>query len=244
MCVIAYKPKGLPFPEERYLMNCFDNNPDGAGFMSIHDGKVYGCKGLMTYREFKKGLDWMRGITGDSVPYVMHFRIATQGFTKGCTHPFPLTDKLPKMKKLSWDSDVGIAHNGILQLTSDGNKNYSDTMLFIKEYLSLIVDSPKWYKNKHKKELIEKLITGSRLAILDKTGHCELMGKGWECAPDGTWYSNGTWEWSSARSLLSPVWEEDSFCQLAETGFEDSCIHCNHREVCGFGTPLEDFKFA
>ena len=46
MCVICYKPKGIAFPEERILQNCFDNNPDGAGFMWPENGKVHIRKGF------------------------------------------------------------------------------------------------------------------------------------------------------------------------------------------------------
>jgi hypothetical protein len=99
---------------------------------------------------------------------------------------------MENLKRLHYKCSIGVAHNGILDITSDGAKTYSDTMKFITDYLSNIIQSYDWYKNKRTKKLIEYLIDGSRLAILDAHSHCELMGKGWE-SNKGIYYSNHTW---------------------------------------------------
>lgn len=192
MCIIAYKPLNVAFPEERVLQNCFDNNDDGAGFMYAFEGEVHIHKGYETFEKFMAALNKARAITGDKVPYVMHFRIATQGYERTMTHPFPLSSKMENLKRLHYKCSIGVAHNGILDITSDGAKTYSDTMKFITDYLSNIIQSYDWYKNKRTKKLIEYLIDGSRLAILDAHSHCELMGKGWE-KDNGVYYSNHTW---------------------------------------------------
>lgn len=192
MCIIAYKPLNVAFPEENILQNCFDNNDDGAGFMYTHNGEVHIHKGYETFEKFMAALNKARAITGDKVPYVMHFRIATQGYERTMTHPFPLSSKMENLKRLHYKCSIGVAHNGILDITSDGAKTYSDTMKFITDYLSNIIQSFDWYKNKRTKKLIEYLIDGSRLAILDAHSHCELMGKGWE-SDKGIYYSNHTW---------------------------------------------------
>ena len=70
--------------------------------------------------------------------------------------------------------------------------DYSDTMKFITEYLSLIIHDADYYKDDDTIDLIDKL-AGSRLAILDYTGHCELIGSGWERC-EGVWYSNGSYK--------------------------------------------------
>ena len=192
MCIIAYKPLNVAFPEEYILHNCFDNNDDGAGFMYTFNGEVHIHKGYETFEKFMAALNKARAITGDKVPYVMHFRIATQGYEKTMTHPFPLSSKMENLKRLHYKCSIGVAHNGILDITSDGAKTYSDTMKFITDYLSNIIQSYDWYKNKRTKTLIEHLIDGSRLAILDAHSHCELMGRGWE-KDNGIYYSNHTW---------------------------------------------------
>ena len=192
MCIIAYKPLNVAFPEEYILQNCFENNDDGAGFMYAFNGEVHIRKGYETFEKFMAALNKARAITGDKVPYVMHFRIATQGYERTMTHPFPLSSKMENLKRMHYKCSIGVAHNGILDITSDGAKTYSDTMKFITDYLSNIIQSYDWYKNKRTKKLIEYLIDGSRLAILDAYGHCELMGKGWE-KDKGVYYSNHTW---------------------------------------------------
>jgi hypothetical protein len=211
MCVIAYKPLNVAFPEENYLKNCFENNSHGAGFMYAFNGNVHFQKGYTTFDSFKSALDKARKITGDKAPYVMHFRIATQGFEKTMTHPFPLSSNMKKLKKLRGDCNIGVAHNGILDITSDGSKEYSDTMKFITDYLSLIIRNYSWWKDDRTKLLIERLIDGSRLAILDKNGHCEILGKGW-VENNGVYYSNESYSYKKEISVWTPAWEwEDDY---------------------------------
>lgn len=212
MCIIAYKPLNVAFPEEAILQNCFDNNSDGAGFMYAFKGEVHIKKGFETFEKFFSALNEARKITGDKVPYVMHFRIATQGYEKTMTHPFPLSGNMNNLKKLKSKCSIGVAHNGIIDLTSDGSKDYSDTMKFITDYLSLIIRGYDWYKDKRTCKLITKMISGSRLAILDKNGNCKLLGQGWE-QDKGVYFSNHTWaykKWSAkSSSHWNDMWWED-----------------------------------
>jgi hypothetical protein len=215
MCVIAYKPLNVAFPEERILKNCFENNSDGAGFMYTFNGEVHIQKGYETFESFLSALNKARNMTGDKVPYVMHFRIATQGYEKTMTHPFPLSSKMNNLKKLKVCCNIGVAHNGIIDLTSDGSHTYSDTMKFITDYLSDIIQSYEWYKNKRTCRLIEKLISGSRLAILDANGHCQLLGKGWE-ESKGVYFSNNSYarepyHWGSKGHWNDDWWDDDNY---------------------------------
>jgi hypothetical protein len=188
------KPANIAFPEESVLKNCWDNNPDMGGFMYAQNGKVYIQKGYETWKDFKSALDKARAKTGDRIPYVCHFRISTQGFDKACCQPFPLSGNMKALKRLKYDANIGVAHNGILHLTSDGSKEYSDTMKFITDYLVNIIRNYSWYKDNRTVTLIENLIEGSRFAILDKQGHCELLGKGW-IEDKGCYYSNSTYSY-------------------------------------------------
>jgi len=219
MCIIAYKPLNVAFPEEAILENCFDNNDDGAGFMYSFQGAVHIHKGYETFEKFMAALNKARAITGDKVPYVMHFRIATQGYEKCMTHPFPLSSEMKNLKRLHYKCNIGVAHNGILDITSDGAKTYSDTMKFITDYLSNIIQSFEWYKNKRTKKLIEYLIDGSRLAILDRNNHCELMGKGWE-EKDGVHYSNHTYAYKKYTGYAS----SPAFYGRAWWDYDDDCL--------------------
>lgn len=207
MCIAIYKPKGVEFPSKRVLRTCFENNPDGAGFMVADGETVRIDKGYMGFTSFWKALRKTREKLGDDKAYVLHFRISTQaGIRQDCTHPFPLSANMDDLRELKTTADIGIAHNGIIDLTSHysygydygygyGSSkaiDYSDTMEFITDYLSLIIDCRKYFKKKQTLELIERLC-GSRLAILDATGHCELLGKGWE-RDEGIWYSNDSYK--------------------------------------------------
>lgn len=200
MCIICTKQKDKLFPSKGTLKNCFDNNNHGAGFMYSYNNKVYIKKGFVTFDAFYNALESARKITGDDTPYVMHFRIATQGNDIQCTHPFPLSSKMDNLKKLKGTCNIGIAHNGIIQLTTDYKvKDYSDTMAFITEYLSLIIDSFDWYKNKSRCDLIEKLMDKShnKLAFLDKYGHIKRLGDGWiEDKATGCFFSNSSYSYS------------------------------------------------
>lgn len=194
MCVIMSKPANVAFPEEQILKNCWDNNPDMGGFMYALNGKVCIRKGFETWEDFKHALDKSREKTGDNVAYVCHFRISTQGYETTCCQPFPLSGNMHNLKRLRSEANIGVAHNGILDITSDGSKEYSDTMKFVTDYLVNIIRSYDWYKDKRTKVLIENLIVGSRFAILDKKGHCELMGKGW-IEDKGCYFSNSTYSY-------------------------------------------------
>lgn len=209
MCIAVYKPMGTDFPVKRVLKRCFYKNPDGAGFMVADGSKVEIHKGYMGFRSFWKALREARALYGDDKAYVMHFRISTQGGVRqdGC-HPFPLSRFMYDLRELDTTADIGVAHNGIINLCADWSStyssyytksysarkqiDYSDTMEFITEYLSLIIKDRDYYKDKDTLDLIEKLC-GSRLAILDGAGHCELIGSGWEEC-DGVWYSNGSYK--------------------------------------------------
>ena len=200
MCVICVKPTDTLFPSKETLQNCFFNNDDGAGFMYTFKDKVHIQKGLMTFESFWNCLEQARQKTGDNVPYVMHFRISTQGHHKECTHPFPLSSKMTNLKMLKGTCSIGVAHNGVIRLTSDGAKDYSDTMKFITDYLYYIVDGDKqWYKNNNKLKLVERLTENNRLAILDANGHIVTIGKGWIKDKDGCMYSNNSYSYKKQQ---------------------------------------------
>lgn len=208
MCIIAYKAAEEKFPSKKTLRTCFINNPDGAGFMYNASGTVHIKKGFMTFTQFWKALRKVREEIGDNTSYVLHFRITTQaGVREDCTHPFPLSRHMKDMRLLDTTSDFGVAHNGIISLTSESGWSktitYSDTMKFITDYLALIIKSKSWYKDKDKKQLVENLIGGSRLAILDYTGHCEMLGLGW-VQNDGVWYSNSSYKPKPKVSVAKP----------------------------------------
>ena len=120
MCVICASPKGVRQPTRSEIKAMFLRNPDGAGYMVARDGSVTIHKGFMNLDEFLNALKAEHFTAKDSVVY--HFRISTQaGINPSMTHPFPLSNQREVMKALDVHCGVGIAHNGIIRLTSDTN---------------------------------------------------------------------------------------------------------------------------
>ena len=91
--------------------------------------------------------------------------------------PFPLSNQREVMKALDVHCGVGIAHNGIIRLTSDPDeKEYSDTAIFIADYLSQIIGSP---SDLHDPDVLETIrcLIGSKMAILDGSGYIATVGQ-------------------------------------------------------------------
>ena len=220
MCIIVYKPKGIAYPTEETLERCFLANPDGAGYMYADGGRVHIRKGYMTFIEFSKALNATRREIGDDAPVVLHFRISTQaGLRKDCTHPFPLSSKMDDLRKLKSSARIGVAHNGIIGLTSSYAKNatHNDTMEFITDYMSLIVKRPDDLRDADKVKLLERLTSGSRLAIMHANG-VELIGSGW-VEEQGVYYSNSSFRETRLREFAPYAWDgyDDGF----DEDFED-----------------------
>lgn len=196
MCIAIYKPSEADFPTKSTLRTCFENNPDGAGFMLADGKRVQIEKGFMSFKPFWRALQAARKRYGDQRSFVLHFRITTQaGVRPDCTHPFPLSSDMDDLRALKSSAEIGIAHNGIIHLTSSYYQQtitYNDTMKFITEYLSLIIKDRQYHKNPDTLTLIERL-AGSRLAIMDGGGKCILIGNGWR-KDGGVWYSNDTYK--------------------------------------------------
>lgn len=176
MCIICVSPSGVRLPDEATIRTMFINNPHGAGYMYAMNGRVIIRKGFMNINDYLASLRSEGLSNQDSVVY--HFRISTQaGVTRTMTQPFPLSNKLTDMELLDVDCGCGIAHNGIIRLTSDpGEKRYSDTALFITEYLARLIRSEADLRNKKTLDLISSL-AGSKFAIMSGSGYVATIGK-------------------------------------------------------------------
>lgn len=177
MCVIAISPAGCRHPSEKDFRLMWNHNPHGAGIMWCEHNKVYIQKGLMTFDDFMDYIRYFRFTPDD--PVVYHFRISTQAGTgPEMTHPFPLTSNPYELRKLSPEPcDIGIAHNGIIRLTSDPlETTFSDTALFIQKYLTKIIRSPADLESEEITAMIETLAQ-SKLAFLRNDGQIFTIGK-------------------------------------------------------------------
>ena len=176
MCIICVSPKRVRQPNVTTIRRMFRNNPDGAGYMVARDGKVTISKGFMDVDEYIEAIRAEHFTAKD--PVVYHFRISTQaGVNPEMTHPFPLSNRIEHMKVLDVECSCGVAHNGVIRLTTDrNNREYSDTALFIANYLSLIIREPGDLKDERVLTLIHRL-AGSKLAIMDGDGYIATVGE-------------------------------------------------------------------
>ena len=143
--------------------------------MFAREGRVHIHKGFMDIDSFLSAVKAEHFTAKDSVVY--HFRISTQaGVNPEMTHPFPLSNRLPNMKALDVECPCGVAHNGIIRLTSDpSQREYSDTALFITRYMAQMVHGLDDLKDAQLLNRIERL-AGSKLAIMDGSGYIATIG--------------------------------------------------------------------
>ena len=202
MCLIAVKPRNAPLnmTTMAYLEDAFDSNPDGAGLMYRVKGRIHIVKGLMTWQHFESKLP----LIADKAA-VIHFRWATHGtLNKGNTHPFPLSSREHDLKACNVTTEVGVAHNGIVQGLHD--KVLSDTALYVRDYLSQLTMTPEIL------DLLRFHHDGtSKFAIMTpKTIH--LIGN---------FIKDSGWLWSNASYL--PLYAQKYW----STNFEDEvCDYC------------------
>jgi predicted glutamine amidotransferase len=196
MCVIAVKSLDATLDQTAMetLKRCWDENPDGAGFMFVDGDEVVIHKGYMSWRAFRRAVNRQRLAERGTV--VFHFRIATQGVidSEAC-HPFPVSDNIRDLKARSIRSSSAVAHNGIIT-SMPKHKRYSDTQLFIRDVFA---------QTDMEDGIKEMFDTGSKFAVMTPD-EVTLVGKFID--EDGWSYSNESymdWEqWADDDDTLSP----------------------------------------
>ena len=191
MCVIAVSKAGVKQPTKEQLETMFKRNPHGAGYMYAKDGKVTIHKGFMDFKDFYRAVCNEHFGKDDAVVY--HFRISTQaGVNPRMTHPFPLTKIRENCEKLDVRCTVGIAHNGIIRMTSDAKETrFSDTVIFITDYMTKLIRDRADITDSAVREMIDNM-TNSKWAIMDGvTG--EIVTIGQFINDGGLLFSNSTY---------------------------------------------------
>ena len=188
MCVICVSGKGVRQPNRQEITNMFTNNYHGAGYMFVRGGHIEIHKGYDNLADFLDDIEFERFTENDVVVY--HFRIATQARRYPMTQPFPLSRKVKQLQAYDCNARFGVAHNGIISLTSNGDPALSDTALYIRDYLA-----PRIQNEEDIPDLlstIESETPGSKIAILASSGRYYLTGK-W-IYENGLLFSNDTYE--------------------------------------------------
>lgn len=210
MCIIAVSKKGIRQPSLDQLHTMYENNPDGAGYMYARDGKVHIHKGFMNWADFEREIK-AKAFTADD-PVVYHFRISTQaGVCPTMTHPFPLTEDLDLCEALDLTCPVGLAHNGIIRMTSFVKEvRYSDTAYFITWYMTKLIRDFDDITDPSVNDMIEAL-TNSKWAIMDgSTGEIATVGK--FVNEKGLLFSNNTYQKIPKTTIKAPYkWSWDDY---------------------------------
>lgn len=190
MCVIVYKPKNQKIPSIEILKQCFNKNPHGSGIMVARDGQVIIKKGMMTFQSFQTEFQKMNIQENECA--IFHFRIATAGGIRpACCHPFPVTSSKSELEATNVTTNVGIAHNGIINIQAkDG---MSDSMTFIRDIFSksAVFDN----RNKNSiRTLINSFLGNNKVIVMFPEGNVEFYGfprDMWK-KQDGCLYSNSS----------------------------------------------------
>lgn len=193
MCIIVSKEKYKEIPKKKILKNCFENNPDGAGFMYTYNGKVIVEKGFFTFEEFYKRLMEVNKIVNlKNKSLVMHFRIGTSGgYSEGVCHPFPISNKIGDIESIETICDLAMVHNGIIPNFVYGK--FSDTQNFVKDFVyPLSKINRKFLKNKNALNLLYKQCGETKLCFLDKNDKITYVGN--FITYKGIKYSNATYK--------------------------------------------------
>ena len=190
MCIICVSPARTRQPSISQIKMMFMNNPHGAGYMFAREGRVHIHKGFMDIDSFLSAIKAEHFTTKDSVVY--HFRISTQaGVNPEMTHPFPLSNRLERMEKLDTTCRIGVAHNGVIRLTADpDNRRYSDTALFITQYLRVLIQRREDLRDRRVLDTVWNLAQ-SKFAIMDGGGYVATVGE--FLNQDGLLFSNASY---------------------------------------------------
>lgn len=135
---------------------------------------------------------------------LIHFRITTHGGTNPQnTHPFPVVSDTGMMQKPESICEYAAIHNGIISMTSSQatrEHTTSDTLVFIRDYLSLIAQNKSWFKRRANIELIGMLIDAphSKMAVLNGKG--EIIYTDGFLEDNGVLYSNTSYKVARVRS--------------------------------------------
>jgi hypothetical protein len=241
MCIAIARPANSHISKET-LQQCFDSNPDGAGFCVEHEGNLQIHKGFFTFESFYNAYEPFQHQKA-----LIHFRIKTHGLlnTDNC-HPFSVSD------------EVVFIHNGIIQGVPHSDTE-SDTIVFNNMYIKPTVRN--WGKSSLVapafKGLVEKFIGGSKLAFFIK-GEEEFLIYNEKLGnySEGVWYSNTSWKpyiapvvkpyvyppLKPSTTITTPLWESKSYPKkelsiswLGETYTEGSYVELNWNLKDKFG---------
>lgn len=210
MCIIAIKKAGIDMIPNSIMKTMYENNSDGAGYMYAFGGKVHIIKGFMEYDALMNSLEKLNDKHNlKDLSMVFHFRISTAGRVDGGNcHPFPVTDDFNLLRKTHVNTNLAMAHNGVIHAFSPYNMKdiYNDTQHFIASCVSYLYSlNADFLADERTAELFENIIDGSRLAFLDGEGKIKTYGDWVE--NDEILYSNTSYLPRKAYTSYIPTYK-------------------------------------
>jgi len=193
MCIILAKPASKEVSKET-LLECWNSNSDGAGYMYNANGTLRIKKGFFSFDSFYQS--YKDSVVGRNRKAVIHFRIKTHGeVNKENCHPFNV------------NTDVAFAHNGIISnVSTKDNKDFSDTWHFNEKILKpLVTKYPDILENPECQMLLDAFIGASKLAFLTAQDKMFIVNHEAGVFDDGVWYSNRSYLPAKVYNYTSKV---------------------------------------
>lgn len=210
MCIIAYKPAGISI-DRKTLRTCFDNNPDGAGYMYPCEGKVLISKGYWRFKDFWSSWEKTLKIHGESFPVVFHFRIATAGCVdKRNCHPHRIT------------KDLAFVHNGILtNVTVPKDSPVSDTIIYRDKYLRRL-KAESIYSTDAIAKIGDHIGTGNKFVFMNGYGHAAIANESAGVWAGNVWYSNTSFKPRFSSNYFFDEACEGDYCEYCGKALDDT----------------------
>jgi glutamine amidotransferase len=182
MCIAIAKAAGQHI-SEKTLRNCWDANPDGAGYCFVNTSDEITVRKFMSFKHFYEEFSVVDEAYGDVSDMLIHFRITSRGATRidNC-HPFQINSKM------------AFIHNGtITSMPFDKEHQHSDTFLFNELILQKLPEG--WEDNEGIRYLIEDMIGSySKIAMLHAEKGLYIYNEEKGVWHEGVWYSNTSYK--------------------------------------------------
>jgi predicted glutamine amidotransferase len=203
MCVLITKPASVPWIKRKELRNCFEANPDGAGFAWYEKGEVHISKGYFDFSDLYADL-----LHVENFSVMLHCRIATHGSITGDNcHPFMLKN------------GCALAHNGVLKVMPEGDM--TDSQYFGEQYVGGF--SGKELSDRRIRRLMEAAIgAGNKMALLTPEGEFIHFNRDAGITYKGIWFSNASYKAAPKFSFDAAWWNYPPYGYQYLDTFEDA----------------------
>lgn len=177
MCILIAKPKSVRKPTMTELETSAANNPDGCGVAWVQNKKLHIYHSSKIDGTFRNILESIP----DNAPAIYHFRIATHGGVnlRNC-HPF-----------VSDDNKIAFAHNGVLSIQNDKERDWTDSETAFK-YLFLPILQVYKIDSQQFTAAVNTIIGSSKFAFLQSDGTLTTFGN--FINEDGLMFSNTSYK--------------------------------------------------